>query len=106
MQVDVSSGVGDLELVSVPHGAADSRLVSWCFKPSQPQRITSGLTDSRLKKPCSRVYVLMLICWFSHVERQSYGADYEAGTIGYRLFIEQTKEAPPPPPTPPQSERG
>ena len=24
-----------------------TRLVSWCFEPSQPQRITSGLTMSR-----------------------------------------------------------
>ena len=28
----------------------DTKLVSWCFRPSQPQRITSGLIDTRKKK--------------------------------------------------------
>ena len=26
------------------------RVVSWCFKPSQPQRITSGLKDTFIKR--------------------------------------------------------
>ena len=27
-----------------------SQLVSWCFKPSQPQRITSGLTETFIQR--------------------------------------------------------
>ena len=27
-----------------------SELVSWCFKPSQPQRITSGLKETFIKR--------------------------------------------------------
>ena len=27
-----------------------SKLVSWCFKPSQPQRIISGLKETFIKK--------------------------------------------------------
>ena len=31
-------------------GAIVSKLVSWCFKPSQPQRITSWLTEAFIKR--------------------------------------------------------
>ena len=30
--------------------ANDWQLVSWCFKPSQPQRIISGLTETFIKR--------------------------------------------------------
>ena len=29
---------------------AIARLVSWCFRPSQPQRITSGLKETFVKR--------------------------------------------------------
>ena len=42
-------------LVPHVHGSAGAifarrQLVSWCFKPSQPQRIISGLKETFIKK--------------------------------------------------------
>ena len=46
------------------------RLVSWCFEPSQPQRITSGISLKRNSRPrlesdllvCACVCVCVCVC--------------------------------------------
>ena len=36
--------------LSVPDLKKESQLISWCFKPSQPQRTTSGLKETFEKR--------------------------------------------------------
>ena len=47
-----NTGDSRKECNSVPAAARERRkkLVSWCFKPSQPQRITSGLKETFTKR--------------------------------------------------------
>ena len=43
-------------------GEGESELVSWCFEPSQPQRITSGLINRERKEDCNPLRTLKLWC--------------------------------------------